>query len=294
MFYSKSKKARLWLLAGMLLPSVLVILVPVGAGLWITGEQSLGYVPLIGQTELSLDVYRELFVSRIFYSSLSFSLMVSLFSTLISAVLAVLMALWLRRYVNKSKWLQFLIQFNLPLPHVVGAMAIWMLLGQSGYLSRLAYWAGIIQEPAAFPVLVQDQVGAGIILEYIWKEVPFIAVSIISILKAWVLPYERQLRLLGASSWQRFRLVTFPFMLPPLLSSSIIVFAYTFGSFEVPYILGSVSQPALPILAYEAYTNPDLTYRPEAMAINMVITMISVVLVFLYLKWGEHHTVQQS
>jgi putative spermidine/putrescine transport system permease protein len=283
-----------WLIAGgMLLPALLFVAGTFLAGVVISGVQSLDYFPLIGKTALSLHVYQELFHSAVFYQALLFSLGVSLMTTVIAAAIAVILALWLRQYTKQVGWLHFMLQFNLPVPHAVGAIALWMLLGQSGFMARLAYWAGLIDQPSQFPVLVTDQHGIGIVLEYVWKEVPFIAVSILSILKSWVVPYEKQLQLLGANSWQRWRMVTFPFMLPPLLSSSIIVFSYTFGSFEVPYVLGSVSRPTLPLLAYQAYLNPDLAYRPAALAINMVITIISMILIVLYMKWGEGYAAQR-
>ncbi|SFT13302.1 ABC transporter permease [Paenibacillus sp. BC26] len=293
MFYSRSKPIQLLLVGGMLLPALLVAAGTFFAALIINGIQSLDYLPLIGQTTLSLHVYGELFHSALFYRALLYSLGISLVTTVLSALIAVVLALWIRRYTGQGGWLHFLLQFNLPVPHVVGAIATILLLGQSGLISRLAYLAGVIQQPSQFPVWVADQNGIGIMLEYVWKEVPFIAVSVLSILKSWVIPYEKQLQLLGANGWQRFRFVTFPFMLPALLASSIIVFAYTFGAFEVPYLLGSVSKPTLPILAYQAYLNPDLTYRPEAMAINMVITIISMILILFYMKWGEGYAEKQ-
>jgi putative spermidine/putrescine transport system permease protein len=293
MFYSKSKPIRLLILGGMLFPALLFVAGTFFAGLFISGVQSLDYFPLIGKTTLSLHVYIELFHSAVFYRSLFFSLGISLVTTAIAALIAVILALWIRRYTRQGGWLHFLLQFNLPVPHVVGAIAILMLFGQSGLISRLAYWAGMIQQPSQFPVLVTDQNGIGIVLENVWKEVPFIAVSVLSILKSWVVPYEKQLQLLGANAWQRWRLVTFPFMLPALLASSIIVFVYTFGSFEVPYVLGSVSKPTLSILAYQAYLNPDLMYRSEAMAINIVITIISIILIILYMKWGEGYAAKR-
>ncbi|TDL75668.1 ABC transporter permease subunit [Rhodococcus qingshengii] len=286
MFYSKSKSIRLLISAGMLFPALFIVGGSFIAGLIICGIQSLDYFPLIGKRTLSLHVYIGIFQSAVFYRSLIFSLGISLVATVLAALIAVILALWLRKYVRQGGWLHFLLQFNLPIPHVVGAIAILILFGQSGLISRLAYWAGIIQQPSQFPIWVTDQFGIGIVLEYVWKEVPFIAVSVLSILKSWTVPYEKQLQLLGANRWQRWRFVTFPFMLPALLSSSIIVFAYTFGSFEVSYILGSVSMPTLPILAYQAYLNPDLTYRSEAMAINTIITIISMILIILYIKWG--------
>ncbi|WP_219837209.1 ABC transporter permease [Paenibacillus sp. R14(2021)] len=294
MYYSASKPVKRILLSLMLVPALLLVAGTFLAGLFITGEQSLDYFPLIGKTTLSLHAYSALFHSSVFYRSLLFSLGISLASTVIAALFALILAQGLRRYSSKQGgWLHFMLQFNLPVPHVVGAISLVLLLGQSGLISRLAYAAGLIQQPSQFPILILDQAGIGIMLEYVWKEVPFIAVSVLSILKSWIVPYEKQLQLLGANAWQRWRLVTLPFMLPSLTASSIIVFAYTFGSFEVPYVLGSVSKPTLPILAYQAYLNPDLTHRSEAMAINGVITIISLLLIVLYMRWGEGYATKQ-
>ncbi len=88
----------------------------------------------------------------------------------------------------------------------------------------------------------------------------------------------------GASRWQRFRFVILPFLMPGILSSSILVFAFTFGAFEVPLLLGQRYPSALPVLAYRSYTNVDLNARPEAMAMSVVIAVIISVLVFAYMQ----------
>ena len=78
--------------------------------------------------------------------------------------------------------------------------------------------------------------------------------------------YEDLARTLGANSWQRFRYVILPLIMPGVLSSSVLVFAFTFGAFEIPYLLGQRFPSALPVLSYRAYTDVDLNSRPEAMA----------------------------
>ncbi len=286
MFYSRSKSVRAFFVLGMLAPAVLFVVGTFLAGISMSFIQSLGYFPLMGQWTISLDMYISLFTSPLFYQSLFFSLWVSFAATLISAIVAVGLAFWLRKYTDRSRLLYAVLQFNLPIPHIVGALALLMLLGQSGLVSRLGFAFGWIDSPSQFPVLVKDQYGIGIIMEYVWKEIPFIAVSILSVLKSWILPFEKQITMLGATPWQRFRFVTLPFMMPPLLAASIIVFAFTFGSFEVPYLIGSLSQPTLPVIAFERYLNPNFGFRSEAMALNVIITVISFGLIGLYMKWG--------
>jgi putative spermidine/putrescine transport system permease protein len=51
----------------------------------------------------------------------------------------------------------------------------------------------------------------------------------------------------------------------------VIVFAFTFGAYEVPLAAGASHPQALPVLAYKTYTDVDLAARPEAMAMAVVI-----------------------
>ena len=72
--------------------------------------------------------------------------------------------------------------------------------------------------------------------------------------------------------------------MPGVLSSSVLVFAFTFGAFEVPLLLGQRFPSALPVLAYRAYTDVDLNARPEAMAMSVIITIVSAALIFVYMR----------
>lgn len=69
-----------------------------------------------------------------------------------------------------------------------------------------------------------------------------------------------------------------------ILSSFIIIFAFSFGAFEVPYLLGPTTPKSLSVKAYIEYSNPDLTNRPYAMVINTILIVISTFLIILYRK----------
>ena len=66
------------------------------------------------------------------------------------------------------------------------------------------------------------------------------------------------------------------------LFASVIVFAFTFGAFEIPLLLGANYPSALPVLAYRKYTDVDLGAMPDAMAIAITIAIFSSLIVFLY------------
>jgi len=149
-----------------------------------------------------------------------------------------------------------------------------LLLAQSGLLARWAGALGIIQSPADFPVLVRDRYGIGIILTYLGKEIPLLPLLILALLRTQSDGYLLVAQNLGANAWQRFRLVTLPLVRPALVSGSLLVFAYIFGAYEVPALLGVRYPRTLPVLALESFTNPDLRARAEGMAISLIIAFI--------------------
>ena len=68
--------------------------------------------------------------------------------------------------------------------------------------------------------------------------------------------------------------VTLPLCKPAILNSGLIIFCYSFGAYELPLLLGSTLPKALPVQTYIEYTHPDLTHRPYAMALNMIMLLI--------------------
>lgn len=276
-----SPTARTWLL---LSPALVVIFVLFIGGVVFGLTQSLNYLPFIGQNDLNLDAYVSMVNDPAFGPSLMLSLWVAFASTIISAVLAIAAALFLRQTSVGKRLGTYLFQLNLAIPHIVGAVGILVLFSQSGLISRISHFVGLTPDPASFPPLVNDQWGFAIIAEYVWKETVFIGVVVLAALSGSTRDFEDLARTLGAGWWQRFQHVTLPFIMPGVLATSIIVFAFTFGSYEVPYLLGQPYPAVLPVMAYLKYTNVDLAARSEAQAINIFIATVVVILVLVYMR----------
>ncbi len=276
-----SERAKVWL---MLSPALIIILGIFMGGLIIGIGRSLNYMPIIGLTEPNLNAYRSLIKQNEFLPSLAMTLYVSITATAISVALAIAAGLLLREAFPGQRFMTFLFSFNLPIPHVVGAIGILFLFSQSGYIARASHSLSLIERPMDFPILVQDPYGIGIILEYVWKEVPFIGVVVLAVLQSIGADYESLAQTLGASPWQRFRYVVLPLIMPATLSVSVLVLAFTFGEFVIPYILGQTYPAVLPVLAVRLYTNPDLNRRPEAMATSIVIAILATIMVIIYME----------
>ena len=286
-----------WRIPLMLAPTMTVIFVLFIGGLTYGALVSLGWQPIIGRTEISLTAYHSILFSdryaSVFWQGLLLTIWVSFASTLLSAMLALATALLLRRTFIGKRIATFLYQLNLPVPHVVAAIGILFLFSQSGLLSRTGAQLGLLNGPSDFPVVVKDRLGIGIILSFVWKEVPFVGVIVLAVLQSLGVDYEDLARSLGANRWQRFRYVILPLVMPGLLSGSILVFAFTFGSFEVPAILGVRFPRTLTVTAVRFFRDPDLNARTEGMAISIIISVIVFFLVLGYM-WLSRRTIRQD
>lgn len=268
----------------LLLPTMAVIGILFFGGLANGVIRSFNYMPVIGLTWPNLDAYVAVFTHPEFYWSFLLSFHIAFTSTAISAAMAIAAALLLRRSFVGRGVISFLFQLNLTVPHVVGAIGILYLFSQSGSFARLAAELGLIARPGEFPILVFDPYAIGIILQYVWKEVPFIGVIVLANMQSIGEDFEAVARTLGASRWQAFRHVLLPLILPGVLSASVMVFAFTFGAYEIPAVLGANYPATLPVLAYRSYTDVDLAARPVAMAIAVVIALMSAAMIAIYLR----------
>lgn len=271
----------------LLLPAMVILGLLFFGGLLIGLMRSFNYMPIIGLTEPNLTAYYNVFTSEEFYYSFLLTFHISFTSTLISCVLAIGAALLLRRSFVGRGLINFLFQLNLTVPHIVGAIGILYLFSQSGSFARLAAEWGMITQPSDFPAMVFDPYAIGIILQYVWKEVPFIGVIVLANMQSIGEDYESVARSLGASRWQSFIYVLLPLIFPGVLSASVMVFAFTFGAYEIPAILGANYPAALPVLAYRQYTDVDLAARPEAMAMAIVIALLSAVMIYFYVRYSR-------
>jgi putative spermidine/putrescine transport system permease protein len=271
----------------LLLPALLVVTALFLGGLLLAVKESLGYEPVIGQTALSLDAYRALLDDTEVRRSIALTVRLALTATAVSAALGVACALLIRRLRWGRRAAAFVFQLALPVPHVVGALAAFLLLDQAGLLSRVLHAVGLVGAPASAPELTMDGFGFAILAEYVWKEAPFIGVVVLAALAGGIAELEDVAGSLGAGPWRRFRYVVLPLITPAVLSTSVIVFAFSFGSYEVPFLLGRSFPTTLPVVAYQSYTQTDITDHVRGAAINVTITAIVALVVLLYLVLTE-------
>ncbi|NBO65131.1 MAG: ABC transporter permease subunit [Acidobacteria bacterium] len=253
-------------------------------GFGVAIAQSLGLLSPIGEDGPNLNHYIALVDDREFRQSLWQTLTLAGVTTALAAVFGTVLALSVRRLVSRYRLMSALIQIPLAIPHLSMAIFLITLIAPSGLLARLTFAGGLIAGSADFPLLINDQYGVGIVLSYLLKEVPFVAVVTLSVIVRLGDRLEEVAQLLGATGWQRLRYVTIPLLAPAALSASLMVFAFVVGAYETPRLLGQTWPGLLPVIAQQRYMDTDLSRRPGAIAMAVVLSSLTGLLVWAYLR----------
>lgn len=244
--------------------------------------QSLGYIPAFGMHEISLKYYIEILAREDVRASLGVSIRIAVLSSLIAAVIGTALCAALVRSRKHSGATLYAIRLPILVPHAVVAVFTVALFSQTGIFARLAYSMGMISDYTDFPSILYGTGYAGVIIAYLWKEIPFIAYFALSLMSGISETLGEASENLGASPLRSFVHVTLPMSLPAILRSWVIVFIFAFGGYELPLLLGSTLPKAFPVYSYIEFIKPDLLNRPYAMAMNGITLMLSAAVAVLY------------
>lgn len=265
----------------LLIPQIiLTVLFLIGLMTGIT--QSLGVIPSLGLTEPTLKYYKEVLVRSDMLESILYSLYIAGTSALFATVVGVFLSALLVTADKTKGVMMKIVQLPIIVPHVVVALFMVNIFSQNGLLARIGYALGLISEQQEFPMMIYNTNGIGIILAYLWKEIPFIIYFVISLMANINGKLGEAAINLGASKIQAFFKVTLPLCIHNIISGFLIIFVFALGAYELPLILGATTPKALPILAYIQYIHPDLQNRPYAMALNGIIIIISLISAGIY------------
>lgn len=211
------------------------------------------------------DAWQRLLGDDGFRDALVFTLRTALLATVISVLLAVPLAMALRRSTALARGL---VALPLPVPHLVIASVAVLWLGPAGLADRVA---------ATLPIIA-DSFGWGVIVVYVLKEVPFLALLMLAAFGDDDRSREEAARTLGATRWERWRGILLPQLYRPTLLGSLVVAAFVVGSTEVPQIVGPLTPEALTTWSITVVRLRGPIARPDASAALAVTSAIVLLL----------------
>jgi putative spermidine/putrescine transport system permease protein len=245
------------------LPALVVIGALFGGALLGAARTSVEVDPL-GGGGFGLAAWRQALADPAFWRAARFTAWTALAGTALAVVLAVGAAVALRG----RRWARALATLPVLVPHLLVAVVAVLWLGPGGLADRAL--GGL-----PFDV-VRAGSGAGIILVYVVKEVPFLALLLLATWNEAVTTREEAAAVHGAGPLARLVLVVLPALKLPLVIGTTVVAAYLLGSFEVPLLLGPTSPDTLATYALRARRTADLSGRSVAAAVLLLTTLGSL------------------
>lgn len=233
--------------------------------------QSFGYIPAFDLTNFTLDYYIEILNNPIFLDSLKVSLRISIISSILAVVLGTILTTALVYTGHTEGKVLQIIKLAILIPHTIVALFSISILSQNGLLARVFFNLGLISSQGDFPLLLFTDNSFGIILGYLWKEMPFAAYFSLALMNSINKTLGEASENLGASRLKSFFYITLPLSMPAISKAFLIVLTFSFGAYDLPFLLGATMPKALPVLAHIEYMHPDLRHRPYAMAMNGLI-----------------------
>lgn len=261
---------------GLIIPQFFFLIILI-LGLVLGLVQSLGYIPGLSLTDWTIDYYITILSSKEVWKSISFSLWISSVSATISLFIALFIC-----YQKFPKYTEYLNYLPIMTPYAIAGLLALQWLGTTGILSRLLVTIFGINITQNLPSLFFKRHGLGVILTYIWKQVPFIIFYCYTMFRQIDSHLGEAAKTLGASPLQVYLKITIPICMPTIMGAYLMVLSYALGAYELPKLLGPTLPKALAVRAYIDYTHPDLMNKPLAMAQNGILFLISFIILLLY------------
>jgi sulfate transport system permease protein len=243
----------------------LLVLIPLGGMILMTGQLSWGEFWSIATGERAMASYRVTFGA-------------SLLAAMVNAVFGLVVAWVLVRYPFPGKrFVDALVDLPFALPTAVAGITLATLYAENGWIGQHLAKLGI---KVAFTPL-------GIVVALIFVTLPFVVRTLQPVIEDIEAEVEEAAASLGASRWQTFTRVLLPGIFPAWLTGFTLAFSRAIGEFgSVIFIAGNMPliseiTPLLIISKLEQYDVIGAT----ALAVVMLVISFVLLLTINLLQW---------
>ena len=225
---------RNWLGFWFMLPAmaflILFLAYPLGLGVWISFTDA-----RIGRTGnfVGIENYEWLWDDSIFWLSVFNTLLYTTVASAIKFAIGLYLALLLNENMPFKAMLRALVLIPFIVPTVLSALAFWWIFdSQFSIISWSLKQMGLITDNINF---LGDVTWARIcvIFANIWRGVPFVAITLLAGLQTVSPSLYEAATLDGATSWQRFRFITYPLLTPIIAVVMTFSVLFTFTDFQL-------------------------------------------------------------
>jgi len=291
---SKAVVRDRWFALVLVLPTIIAVLgvsvYPVGYAIWTSlrnKNPSFGMDMYVG-----LANYRLLFENPDFRKAISVTAKFAITSTVLSMALGLGMALVLNQRFFGRGFMRSVILVPWAMSGtVVGVLWAWIYDGGYGALNGILFKFGFIDQYKAwlsayeFPLLGPASLYL-VVIAFVWNSAPMAALFILAALQSVPTNLYRAAKMDGASSWQRFRFITLPWLKPMLLLVLILSSINGIMAFDLIYFLtkgGPGTETT--VFSWLGYNTIFGFFQfGLGTAILLALTIVCLILAFVYMK----------
>jgi spermidine/putrescine transport system permease protein len=207
------------------------------------------------------------------------TLKIAFISTVISTIIGTMAALALQRYEFRLKPFS---QLSLYIPIVIPEIVMGI-----GILTLFSQLFGLLNGVLGLTGDSRLTMGLGtVIVSHIAFSVPFVTLVVQARLQGFDKSYEEAAMDLGANEWTTFRRVTFPMLLPGILSGGLLAFTLSLDDFVITFFTNGPGSTTLPIYVY-GLLRRIITPQVNALSTVWILTVFIAVLLLQVLQNRE-------
>ena len=207
------------------------------------------------------------------------TLTIAFTSTIISTIIGTMAALALQRYNFRLKPFS---QLSLYIPIVIPEIVMGI-----GILTLFSQLFGVLNGVFGLSGDSRLSLGLGtVIVSHIAFSIPFVTLVVQARLQGFDKSFEEAAMDLGANEWTTFRRVTFPMILPGILSGGLLAFTLSLDDFVITFFTNGPGSTTLPIYVY-GLLRKIITPQVNALSTVWILTVFIAVLLLQVLQNRE-------
>jgi len=231
--------------------------------------------------------YRWLLRKSLFWQSLLRSFIWVISTTVIQFLLGLGISLLLHQELKGRNLARGMVLFPYLVPAVVLSLTWRFILDPTmGVFNRMLMDFGLIHRPIAFLGNPRSAL-IFVIIAGIWKYTPFVVLMLLARLQVVPVELEEAAKLDGAGSWQIFRYITLPWLMPVVVVTLLLRTIWTFRQFDIVYLFAFggplFGTTTLPVLIH--YLAFDAQQLGPAAATSALMLLILLAVSWGYFSW---------
>ncbi|PKC52192.1 ABC-type spermidine/putrescine transport system, permease component I, partial [Rhizophagus irregularis] len=229
----------------------------------------------------TLENFVEFFSDSYFLNILWNTILISFVATIFSLILAFPIAYLLARTKSKFKGILIgLVVFPLLVGNIVRDIGWIALFSETGLINELLLAIGIIDTPESF---LGTHIAVIIAISNV--VLPYMIISIQSVIENINPSLEESAKDLGASNWMVMRSIVIPLAMPGILAGTLFVFILSMNAYTTPLIIGGTKvQMMAPALDSQI---TEVSNWPLGSAMAVVLIAITLITSVIYLRVME-------